>query len=641
MYREGRIPYRIAWHEVFDQYYKKVIYDETTGRGDAQVRDFLTDLVAMMRTAGVDRLLRSHARMHQGLRAQIDNPARASAFTKLKEYNILYEIIPRQEIKFTYDRFFEYLLAKNILGKAFETEYCLALIKEAETFGSLRGAIETALILEKRYDIIRNLSVEDAYLVRGVLIGALTGLAIQDLKTTTSLLRDLLKSESDAANRLAVLAMFEMRPIPIDLLLEALQHKNPSTRKLAVQCAYLLWIKNRDEGEKLARQIASIGLLDLLKPTLASSLELQERIFLNHFKEPDAIRLVDSLGMDRLRTGPLRSVASNKVIVYIGTELTERMATGFWGWDYKQWVFPVFSVSEEYRKITKSILPYLDPSQKLNEESKKNLYNVAAGPLAGVAMYVLIFQVKESFEDILPLIRQLMKSKDDRRVMVGLKGLAFGSRYREIQQELDYAREIIYKNPSCHYRLLDFGLNLSARGSGEIDFITSFMKTAKDQGNSEALIDAIHALGNIGINFPENGLLTLEHAFDAPQVEVYEAIRQTLGKLRVFHPDKVENHLWRRHRELLGRIPSLEVTQNPIEIFSAIEFSQYLFQKMPRTRTLLIEMLERWIDMKSRKDFRKVLRFCIKKSVETWIDRKYMEEYLKHAEEDALISSEH
>jgi len=129
----------------------------------------------------------------------------------------------------------------------------------------------------------------------------------------------------------------------------------------------------------------------------------------------------------------------------------------------------------------------------------------------------------------------------------------------------------------------------------------------------------------------------VEAAFDDLREEVLEALLQTLGKLRVFYPDIVDNYLWKRHRKLLGNIPPLEVRQIPIEIYSVIEFTQYLFQKMPGMREIFKEMLERWVDMKNRADFRGLLRFCIRRSVEAWMDRENMEEYLRCAEEDAIM----
>jgi len=641
MYRGGTIPPRTTRHEVFDRYYKTKIFDEEKGTGDAQARDFLIDLVSEMRKHKADRLLRSYLRTNPMLREQIDDPTKTSAFTRLKDENILYEILPQQEVKFTYDRFFEYLLARSILLEPFDTERCLGLIKEAEKFWSLRGAVETALVLEKRWDIMRDLAVEDIYVVRSVLIGALVSLAIHEPKTTVSFMKDLLKSDSTAAKRLVVLASTEIRPVPVDLLEEAMKDKTPVVRRLAVQCAYLIWTRNHKEGEEVARRIASIGLRDLTRPTLETSLELQERVFMNHFKDPDAVRLVDSLGMERLRTSKLRSVAKNRIILYIATELAERMYTGLWGWSYKDWVAPVFSASEEYRKAAKNILPYLDSGQRLTKEAKKNLYEVAGGAMRGVASLILIFQLLANPNNTLPLVRELMKSKEDRRVLIGMQALAFGSKtLDDLEQDLDLAREMIYQNPSYRGRLLDFGLNLSARRPGEIEFITSIMKRAKEEGNIQALADSVLELGNIGIRFPDNSLSTLEVVIDDPHMKVREALAQTLGKLRVFYPDKVDNYLWNRRRELLGRIPLLELERVPVEMFSLIDFVQYLFQKMPRIRVLLTEWFERFIDMRSRADFRRLLRFCIRRSVETWMDRKNIEEYLRFVEEDAMIRPE-
>jgi len=627
------IPARISIYDVFDRYYRKKIFDETTGRGDQHVRDFLTDLVAEMRRKKADRIKREHLRHHPKLGQQIDDPTRSSAFTKLKDENILYEIFAQAEVKFVYDRFFEYLLTRMVLSEPFDSKRFLQLTKDAEDFFPLRGAVKTALVLKKRWDIIRDLAAEEDYLVKGIIIEALADLATHDREATVSLMRDLFKSGHTSAKRLVVLAAAQVRAVVTDLLEQAMKDKSPLVRGLAVQTAYLVWMRDHREGERLAEHVATIGLRDLGRPVMQANLELQERIFLNNYKDRDAVLLVDRLGLQRVEAKI--SAAERMKILDAGIWLTERMFTKLWGWSYDDWVRPLFSISKEYREAAKCLLRYFDPSLRLSQEAQEILYDLAGGPFAGIATLVLIFQMRTYPDAALSVIRRLMMARDDCRIVRGLGSLAFGSRWVDLPKEdLELASKIIYDKRSQRGALCQFGMNFSVHRPGKIEFVASILKKAEAEGKIEVLVDAVSELGNIGIRFPENAFATVEDITDSSRVEAIDALAKAFSRIRVFHPDKVDTFLWSRRRELLGKVTLLELEHVPIEVYAVIEFIEYLFEKMPRMRAIFIEMIDRYIDVRSSSDFRKLLKFCIRRSVDTWLCREFVNEYLRNVQAD-------
>jgi len=647
-YKERTIPPRTAIHDVFDYYYRTKIFDRRDGRGVAQMRDFLRDLVTEMRRQRTDRLGRDHLRLNPMLRQQIDDLARDSAFVRLKDENVLYEILPHQEVKFTYDRFFEYLLAQKLLSEPFDSERCLGLMKESESFWSLRGAVATALVLGERWDIMRNLSTIEDHVARGILIEAVASLATHNREKTISLMRDLLKSESSSAKRLVVMSSIEIRPVAVDLLEEAMKDEDRSIRRLAVQTAYLLWTRDHDAGEKVAERIASFGLETLAsivgaggnrgRAVMEASLELQERIFLNNYRDRDAVLLVDRLGIQRLIAAISR--AAKMRILGAGIWLTEQMFTRLWNWEYDIWVEPIFEMSRDDREAAKDILKYLNPDLRISSKEKKALYDLAGGAYAGIVHLVLISQIRGDLLNTLPLIRELMKANNKTRATKGLEALAFASRFPELPAEdLELASRMIYSDPSYSFTLIYFGLNLSARRPGRIEFISHILEKARAEGKIDVLGDSIHRIGDIGIHLPDNALSTLDTVIGSAEREVQDALVQALAKIRIFYPDKVDSYLSSRRRDLLGKIPLLELESVPAEIFRVIEFAGYLFEKMPQMREIFVEMLEKYVDVKSKKDFRALLKFCIDRSVETWKNRKFVEEYLRHVEADTQAES--
>jgi len=640
IYRDKTIPRNIHLEMVFDEYYRIKIFDEEKRKGDERIRDFLKILVDEMWKRRRDRIQRLELKKKKLLRPYFDDLTPSSPYIKLKDEGIIFDVGPLDEVKFTYDRFFEYLIAKKILSEEELTkERCLEFINESKKAEFLIGSIKMALVIGDHWKIIETLANVDDYDVRSILVDTLVALAVKDRQKAVEFMDNRLGSRSVIAKRLVVLTSVELSPPSTNLLVRAMMDDEEAVRKLAVQYSYLLWMRDNKKGEKVAERLASrsFKLLTAIKAILKrksdkaweSSFELQQKIFINHYKDPNAVRLVDKLGLERLQKSSIFTIALNKRILDIGVKVGKRMFIKYWGWGYEDWVLPVFTTREGHRKVVRDILPYLDSNRILSGEAIENLYNVAGGPLRGIANLVLIVQMWAHPENTLPLIRRLMKSQDERKVLIGLKTLAFASKILgNLDQDLEQAKILIYDNQQYRASMRAFGLNLAEREQGRIDFIASIMERATLKNNVGVLVDAVTEVGNIGARFPDNALLTLQQIFDTADEELHETIVQSLNKIRVIYPSKVELYLRNNYPKLLNELTLLELEHVPIEMFSLIDLFLYISSKIPIITDVVIEMLEKFIDMQSDSDFQEVIKFAIRRSTETWMNRKIIEEYI-------------
>lgn len=645
-YSGKNLPWVIHLEIVFEEYYRRKIFDEEKRRGDQRMRDFLNELINEMWRRKKDNVSRMDLKKNKLLQNYIDDISLSSPYIKLKDEGIIYEYGPLDEVKFTHDRFFEYLLAQKIISEEKLTkERCMILFHEAKTMNFLVGAIKMALVIGDQWKLVKDLAETKDYDIRSILIDTLVALAIKDRQRTIKSMEEILDFRSIIAKRLVVITSIELSPPSIDLLVKAMMDDDEAVRKLAVQYSYLLWMRDNQKGEEVLERLASrsFRLLPAIKAFLKresnkaweSSFELQQKIFINNYKDPNAVRLVDKLGLQRLEKSKIFNIAQNKIVLDIGVKVGKNMFIKFWGWGYDDWVLPVFTTSEGHRKIVRDILPYLYSSRMLSGEAIEKLYEAAGGPLRGIANLILIVQMWAYPENTLPLIRRLMNSQDECKVLISLKTLAFASKVLEnLDQDLEQAKMLIYDNQQYRTSMRAFGLNLAERELGRIDFIASIMKRATLKNNIGVLVDAVTELGNIGARFPDNALLTLRQIFDTTNEELHETLIQTLDKIRVIYPNKVELHLRNNYPKLLDELTLLELEYVPIEMFSLIDFFLYISSRIPIITDAVIEMLEKFIGMQSDSDFQEVTKFVIRRSTETWVNRKIVEEYISHLETD-------
>ena len=136
-YEGKEIPVNLPFELVYDEYYKKTMERDMKillGRIVGKMIDLKADHVTQRQLAE-DPLIAEH----------MADSTPGSAYMKLLDRGVLREVKPRNEVRFMHDEFFEVLLARIILEKPLEEKRCLDLLKQADTFYSLWGAIKTAL----------------------------------------------------------------------------------------------------------------------------------------------------------------------------------------------------------------------------------------------------------------------------------------------------------------------------------------------------------------------------------------------------------------------------------------------------------------------------------------------------------------
>jgi len=629
-YEGKEIPPYVPLELVFDEYCRKFV--------ESDMEVLLGKIVDKMHTLETDHIARRKLAEDPFIAKHMADSTPSSAYVKLLDQGILTEG-PFGDVKFLRDQFFEFLLARRILEEPLEKERCLSLIKQASTFNSLWGAIKTAIFLKGDLELTKKLATHDDYDVRQVLIDTFKTLSIRDWDKIHSLMKDLLSSNSVASKRLAVLASYEIIPCPADLLVSAMLDKNDEIRGLAIQHSYLLWCRDHGEGEKVVRKVSSLGLKDIMtnRRAFLTSLELQARIFLNHTKEKEAILLVDSLSLDRLRTFTRKRLIG-KIAFRLGARFAKRIVTGMWKLEYDLWIFPFFKASEDEREKIRILIPYLNVEKKLSPEIERILYEAAGSDLyavAAMANITLIVHGRVLPESALSIINKLIKSRDERRVHVALKALAFMSKVAvsELETEFDMASEIIYGDPRFHKWIGEFGLNICERQRGKIDLIEKIIKKATDERNLKVLEIAVAELGKIGVRFPTSSLLTLEDVFALDYEPVQKALIESLAEIRALYPDKVDKYLKDEHPRFSNRVKRTPAVPTYLELYGISSFFLDIVIASPLMRSLAADFIEKFTQIQNEKDFQKLLSYGLKKSIDWWINRENFKTFLEWVEQ--------
>lgn len=629
-YAEKEIPPYVPLELIFDEYYKKIV------ESDMQI--LLGKIVNEMQKLKTDHIARRKLAEDPFIAKCMADSAPSSTYVKLLDRGILTEEKSLGEVRFIYDQFFEFLLAKKILEEPLDEKRSISLLQCASNFGSLWGAIKIAIVTKGDLELVRKLATQDNYDIRQVLIDVFKTLAIQDRNKTFLLMKDILSSDSVASKRLVVLASCEMIPCPADLLVSAMLDKNAEVRGLAIQHSYLLWCRNPKEGAKVVRKISSLGLKDIAmnRRAFLTSLELQARIFLNHSKEKDAVVLVDNLALERLRTLTGKSLLGY-IALRLGTRFGKQVVTKLWELEYDLWISPFFEAPQEEREKMRLLIPYLNSEEKLSPKIEKILYEAAGSNLyavAAMASIILIVQGREHPSSVLFLIQNLLASGDERQMHVGLQALAFASKVApEMETEFDTAKEIIYSDPQFHKWIRMFGLNICEGKKGKIDFLEGLVKRAIDEDNWKVLERTIIELGNIGALFPENSFLTLEGIFGLDHKPARKALIESLAKIRVLYPDMVDRNLKDEYADLLSEIRRTVVVPPYLEKYGISTFFLDAVVTSPPMRSLAADFIEKFTRIRNEKDFRKLLSYGVKKSVNWWANRENVQAYLEWVEQ--------
>ena len=288
---EGRpVPRDVLTIRVLQDY-----YDTRVGRRmeDVQLLDALVGKMHQRRTDSLPLLeLHSDPVLRTGT---TDDPS--SPYQRLKDKGILMEVaaVPLPQVKFTYDRFFEYILALHHLRRTPETSLSNALAEMATAsweYPLLWGTALTILSIKTDRQLFLDLAQSNDYSVRELAVDALVALHHEDPSMAIELASLLLELEQHNAARVALKAAYQIGKPGQAVFLKAVDSGTDTIRKLLVDYLYLLWQRDRDASYAfLERLISRVGVHDIgrISNLLEVSTGFVLNVSLNHIHERQAV----------------------------------------------------------------------------------------------------------------------------------------------------------------------------------------------------------------------------------------------------------------------------------------------------------------------------------------------------------------
>jgi hypothetical protein len=370
-YAEQELPPDPRTVDVFDRYLKEKVGDPDDSEMDQQEKEVVARLVELMyhakRAELSERELEEDEVIGQAVLASQDV---RSPYFRLLDKGVLTQVEvgravpaaaalfggervgPETRVRFTYDRFFEHLLAFYVMPGEVTVERIRQLLEEADRarFVSLWGATKARLItyMEQTPDapdpsgVVVQLARDADHKQRGLLADALITQGITDPQRVSAFLRDdLLPLDSDSAGLVALLTAHQLKDTRT--LKRAFSLPSGMVSQTAMHLAYHLWSRQREEGaaflDELSRD-ASHALLrpgevmlrfrgegiDLQRlPSLNALLGISLRLCANLVAEPEAIPQFARVWL-RFYEGvprPLRGIVVNFVKRFVGDALVE------------------------------------------------------------------------------------------------------------------------------------------------------------------------------------------------------------------------------------------------------------------------------------------------------------------------------
>jgi len=637
------IPRHAPDQDVFQLFYKERI------EKDPEAATFLGRLVdAMIVCRSAKPTQKQFVSADRDLSKAFENPSKKSPFTRLKDLTVLYErghFAEDKEVGFEYEAFFEFVLATRLfpLEKEIPVQTYVNRIREGREFGSLWGAVKTALVLKHDLKLIKQLLDFDDVDVRGIVIETITELGSTERtrESTLKFAKKVLKENVPSFKRLVTMALSEMQPCPIDLLSQVILDKDKTLSFVAMQYGYLLWKRNHRDGRSLVESLYRKGLdLKIARVpsprALIASFELQAMIFFNHYDDDDAISLVNDLALERVRK--IVDAWERRKLLLVATEVSMNLFTRTFGTDFDFWFRRFYrKASEEERAHMRSLAKYIDPSLLL-EEIEDILMKSTQEPklVEGVAKLVLAAHARTHPKTVLSILQRLMISNYAHSRLLALESLAHSTMVNEyFLEKLESSGNVIWnlsgKGEELSRVLGTVGLAICRVKRGKISVIHEITENAVKCENHEVLGAVLMCLGTVGVNYPDDALLTMRDVLEYVG-PCRPALIESLARIRLLHADIVDTYL-EHFPTLRDEVRHVEVTSPYSEWFGGKGFGFDVVIAFPEFRSILIEFIHELSRVHNDKDFQKFVRYCVDRSTRTWLDRKNFEKYLQWVRE--------
>lgn len=228
---------------VFEEYFNKIVGQQL----DAII--FLNNMVEEMFNRNSDTL--SLLEMHNsGKFRDLDSQDLRTTYVRLKDLGVLLELgeglLP--EVRFTYDRFLEYLLARYLLDRMRrekqETNYLLELARQYRQFLSMWGTLQSMLLLNPQMDWWRVLASSTDYVARSIFVDAMQTYFQENQQEATSIMLKVLDDEVIYSTQTVLRVAREIGWDAIAVFDHAMKSKSEQTRRILVN--FLLTVSKED-----------------------------------------------------------------------------------------------------------------------------------------------------------------------------------------------------------------------------------------------------------------------------------------------------------------------------------------------------------------------------------------------------------
>jgi len=297
-----------------------------------------------------------------------------SPYVKLLDRGVLAEEEKQPKvIRFKFDKLFEYLLAQRLLPRErpCSKKNVLDLIRRAESFNSIFGAIKIALMNRKDQKLFSELATDENYETRKILVDTLSTISEEDFDWVTGLLRRWLKSGTVSSKRTAIQTIYEMPRSPLELMEAAMLAKERSIRSLATQYAYLIWQRGNDEDFRVLRDLVTAARARLNRRAFEVALEYSLNVMLIKYDDEKAMTalygqwistLQETFALSSSRSGiaDFFKRRARDILTMVGTAVVKSYIEKLWYSDRdKLWSF--FKLPEDEKDTVASHARYLNP----------------------------------------------------------------------------------------------------------------------------------------------------------------------------------------------------------------------------------------------------------------------------------------
>jgi len=275
------------------------------------------------------------------------------------------------------------------------------------------------------------------------------------------------------------------------------------------------------------------------------------------------------------------------------------------------WSF--FRLPREEKEKTSRAVKYLDPEIQPPSELFDIIPDLlkANSPMSrALGFDLLAVQAKSSLESASPLLEKLRRDEDTscRSAVLGALSI-IGREEPQIAFQLvdDYLGGDIYDEvASFGWFLNEFGAMYSKLNPvKEISPITRIIEKSLAKFDLLILKRAIQELGNVGIMYPENALLTLKCVFHVQHADIRRTLIESLAKIRMVHPDTTEGFLDKEGvSDLLELTRGANVNFYFVTSGAALLFLSILF-RLRSLKIRIIDILSRISEYDDETDFLK------------------------------------